>query len=187
MKMHNAATRALQIAQACEVYANAKGHQGVFLTLTLPSRYHAKRLEAGVMVGNPDHQHHLTPRKGHEELKRCWNAVRESMRRMGREAYGLRVVEPHADGTPHWHVMLWVENDVQRHAIKRLAAHNFGAGCISVSTTGAKRPFRAASYFGKYLSKADERQAKWAMCWGIKRFAAVGMVAVGELQKGGVE
>ena len=176
--------RALQVVQACESHAKTNGHHGLFITLTLPSRFHAKRLKDGEMVPNPEYEQGLDPREGQDELKRCWARVRASMHRMGYAPYGLRITEPHRDGTPHWHALMWMDNPMQVRALAYLAAHCFGAGCTQIHSFG-KSQGRASQYVSKYLSKPDQREAAWASSWGIHRFMAMGLVAAGGRAKGG--
>ena len=52
-----------------------------------------------------------TPRAAHRYLCRLWNSVLRKFEHDGIECFGIRVVEPHHDGTPHWHLLMFVHPD----------------------------------------------------------------------------
>jgi hypothetical protein len=89
----------------CEALASMAGHRGVFLTLTAPSRFHSTLRHGGK---NPKHEG-ATPRDAHEWLCKTWERARSRLGRIGVKFYGFRVAEPHHDGCPHWHALLWCE------------------------------------------------------------------------------
>lgn len=89
--------------RGCEELAEGAGHRGVFLTLTAPSRFHAVLRHGGK---NPKHDG-STPRDAHEWLTATWAKARARLARIGVRFYGFRVAEPHHDGCPHWHALLW--------------------------------------------------------------------------------
>jgi hypothetical protein len=89
--------------RGCEELAEVAGHRGVFLTLTAPSRFHAV-LRAGGK--NPNHDG-STPKDAHAWLAETWAKARARLQRAGVAFYGFRVAEPHHDGCPHWHALLW--------------------------------------------------------------------------------
>ncbi|MGK4475982.1 replication endonuclease [Aeromonas molluscorum] len=45
-----------------------------------------------------------------------WKRCRAALARRGIEYFGFGVVEPHHDGTPHWHLLLFV-NPAQQHEL----------------------------------------------------------------------
>lgn len=89
-----------------EEMAAAVGHEAVFLTLTCPSRFH--RFDAKGAT-NPawDAAGRPTPRDGQRYLCRVWARIRAEWKRQGIAPYGFRVAEPHHDGCPHWHILLF--------------------------------------------------------------------------------
>lgn len=89
--------------RGCEELAAGAGHRGVFLTLTAPSRFHSS-LRAGGK--NPAYSG-ATPRDAQDWLCDKWAKARARLHRIGVGAYGFRIAEPHHDGCPHWHVILW--------------------------------------------------------------------------------
>ena len=93
-------------AGALEDYACDNGHIALFVTWTLPSAYHARISKTGAINTNWDG---LTPKDGQRELRRQWANARRQFHREGVRPYGIRVAEPHHDGCPHWHLLLYVK------------------------------------------------------------------------------
>lgn len=84
------------------------GHVGYFLTITTPSKYHAvrkngSRIKGFLDAGCPN------PREAQVYLNDVWARIRAKAGRDNIHFYGIRVVEPHHDGTPHWHLMVFGE------------------------------------------------------------------------------
>lgn len=86
-----------------EEYADAHGDVGIFVTMTCPPRFHAYH-ESGERCADFNG---ATPREGQDYLCRIWNRVRAAAQRLDLRYYGLRVAEPHHDGTPHWHMVIF--------------------------------------------------------------------------------
>lgn len=87
-----------------------EGHVGLFITWTVPSRFHAwKQTKAGAKtVENDKFDTRLTPRDAQRHLCRQWAKCRSALARAKLPIYGFRVCEPHHDGTPHWHMLIFV-------------------------------------------------------------------------------
>lgn len=92
-----------------EEVADKMRHVGMFWTITCPSKYHsvggtnAKYAE----FGSP------TPRAAQAYLVKVWSAIRSALHRRGIQPYGFRIAEPHTDGCPHWHMLLFVAPEHQ--------------------------------------------------------------------------
>lgn len=92
-----------------EEVADRMRHVGMFWTITCPSKYHsvggtnAKYTE----FGSP------TPRAAQAYLVKVWSAIRSALHRRGIQPYGFRIAEPHTDGCPHWHMLLFVAPEHQ--------------------------------------------------------------------------
>jgi Bacteriophage replication gene A protein (GPA) len=145
-----------------EEVAQHVGHQAIFVTLTCPSHFHPQLAAGGA---NPRYgtQANPTPtvQDAQQWLCKIWAQVRAAAAREGAVYYGFRVAEPHHDGTPHWHLLLFGAKHHLRAVsgiIHRCALSEFG------SDPGAweKRvhiepidPSRGspAGYLAKYLAK----------------------------------
>lgn len=87
-----------------ELIAEARGDEAVFITVTAPSRYHATTAS-----GHPNPKWDgSTIRDSSDYLVNTFfAAVRKKLNRDGLRWYGIRVAEPHHDGTVHWHMMIF--------------------------------------------------------------------------------
>lgn len=98
--------------RGCEEYAQQAGHVGAFFTLTCPSRFHAMhapRGKAGRATKNARYDG-ATPRDAQQWLCAMWARARAKLARLGVTMYGFRVAEPHHDGCPHWHALIWFKD-----------------------------------------------------------------------------
>lgn len=178
------------------------GHDGLFLTITCPSRYHARMSKSGDK--NPNYAG-FNPRQSQDYLNRQFARVRAQLSREGIRFYGFRVVEPHHDGTPHWHLLIFVEKE---NTLKLTEIFRHYALEESPNERGAqKRRFvvehidrkkgSAAAYIAKYISKSidgygvdvdnygkDAKQSApkivvWAKTFGIRQFQQIGGPPIG--------
>jgi Bacteriophage replication gene A protein (GPA) len=102
--------------RGCEEYADAQGHHGLFLTLTCPSRFHAVLSGGKSRWAKPIRNKKYEegdPRDAQQWLCGVWAKARAKMARKKIAAYGFRVAEPHHDGCPHWHALLWFHTPEQ--------------------------------------------------------------------------
>ncbi|MAR73681.1 replication endonuclease [Halomonas sp.] len=146
-----------------EVESRRLGHLGMFYTLTTPSRFH------------PVHSHHCrrnrrydgsTPREAQQHLQQVWAKARAKLAREKLAVYGIRVVEPHHDGTPHWHLLLWMKPEAERRVTEVLREYAEAESPEElIDRRGHKTSARfkavkidhnrgtAAGYVAKYISK----------------------------------
>lgn len=83
--------------------ASRDGFVPVFVTVTLPGEWHLSPRSGE--PGDPRH----SPTDAAKEIGKRWhNALAMFHGREGK-LFGIRVAEPHADGTPHLHCVLWVK------------------------------------------------------------------------------
>ncbi|NBF72177.1 replication endonuclease, partial [Enterobacter hormaechei] len=93
-----------------EDIANEQGLAGEFYTITAPSRFHAVHSKGGFV----SQWNGLSPRDTQRYLCNVWAKARAAISRAGIHVFGFRVVEPHHDGTPHWHMLLFMQpHDVE--------------------------------------------------------------------------
>ncbi len=91
--------------RGCDEWAQARGLVGMFTTNTLPSRFHAQLFKGGK---NPKWDG-STPREGQGWLRKTWARTRAALHRERIAIFGFRIAEPHHDGCPHWHMLMWTE------------------------------------------------------------------------------
>ncbi|ENM5737201.1 replication endonuclease [Vibrio mimicus] len=91
--------------RGCEDIGNELGLQGLFLTLTTPSKYHNSYKKGGFI----DHWNGASPRDAQAYLNNVWKRIRSKLGNNEIRWFGVRVTEPHHDGTPHWHMLIWVK------------------------------------------------------------------------------
>lgn len=166
--------------RGCEEWAAAAGMVGIFTTNTTPSRYHPQTMHHGA---NPKHDG-STPRDAQGWLCKTWARARAALHRAGVGVFGFRVAEPHHDGCPHWHMLLWCEPrhlEQLRETMRRYWLKDAGdeAGAQehrfkAVNIDPAKGS--AVAYVAKYISKniddigvnghADEHAGEQAELFG---------------------
>lgn len=173
---------------------------GLFLTLTAPSAYHA-RLHHGPL--NPKYNG-ATPDTVQRYLSKVWSKIRARWAKAGIKAFGFRVAEPHHDGTPHWHMLLFFSPpdaglawEIFRAEALREDGDEDGAQEHRAQREIMDPERSATGYIAKYISKnidahgveLDEegeclasegagRARAWASMWGIKQFQQIGAVSV---------
>lgn len=146
--------------RGAEEMADECGLVGTFWTLTAPAEFHPRDHHTGRV--NPAFNG-ATPREAHAWLRDSWVKARTDMKDRGIRVMGLRVVEPHHDGCPHWHALLWCEpgqvgamrdtitaawfRELPDDAAKRRARKKWGVKCVEIDERGA------VGYVSKYVAK----------------------------------
>lgn len=141
--------------RGCEEWADSAGLVGLFTTNTCPSRFHSQRKSGGK---NPNYDG-STPGDAQKWLCKTWAACRAKLQREGLRVVGFRVAEPHHDGCPHWHMLLWCHagDAAAVAAIVRAwwlkdSGSEPGAADYRVNIK-AMIPGQASGYVAKYISK----------------------------------
>ncbi|VTN10959.1 Bacteriophage replication gene A protein (GPA) [Raoultella terrigena] len=94
-----------------ENICNELGYVGEFYTLTAPSKYHATT-KAGYRNSK---WNGASPADTQSYLTGLWARIRAKLHREEIRIFGIRVAEPHHDGTPHWHMLMFMlPEDVER-------------------------------------------------------------------------
>lgn len=137
-------------------YAKEKNLKPLFMTLTLPSKYHKlKMIKSGMFIDNPKYEGYLES-ESKQELTRMFARLRQdrSLKELGKdERVFFRITEPHEDGTPHSHILLFVPNNrVDRviEAFNRLFCKDTKANDIQNITSNINN---AVAYIMKYINK----------------------------------
>ena len=176
----------------------------LFLTLTAPSSFHATH-ETGK---NNKKWQGASPRDTQRYLNKVWAQLRAQFAKRRIGFFGFRGVEPHHDGTPHWHLLMYVKPERKDEVIQlfrkkalELDGDEFGAKKYRFKveeidpTKGS-----AIGYVAKYIAKniyagkqgkemSDEvenltllenvqRVSAWANLWGIRQFQFYGTPSI---------
>ncbi|MFZ7197777.1 replication endonuclease [Avibacterium avium] len=182
-----------------EEIAKHLGYAGEFYTLTAPSRYHTVHSQGGFVK----QWNFSNPKDTQRYLCKVFAKIRAALARKGIRPFGFRVVEPHHDGTPHWHLLLFMPQDqvqecrdIFRHYAleedgdeKGADEHRFTAKAIDWEKGSA------TGYIAKYIAKnidgyacdddKDEETGEslkdmaknvsaWASKWRIRQFQQIG-------------
>lgn len=144
----------------------------VFLTMTLPSEFHEMKQISGKLVFNPKFNG-TTPKESVKILTKHWGRLRQdrSLKELTKDQrMYYRVNEPHKDGTPHTHILLFIPKDqIDRVeiAFKRLF--------LQVGNKFEKNIRSASSYIMKYINKTlpmskDQinKQDQYINAWYVK-------------------
>ncbi|KAB7899000.1 replication endonuclease [Rouxiella sp. S1S-2] len=81
------------------------GYAGEFYTITAPSRYHATNVHGH---RNPKWEG-TSPSGTQKYICNIWAKIRAKLARKEISIFGIRVAEPHQDGTPHWHMLMFMK------------------------------------------------------------------------------
>ena len=201
-----------------ERYAASVGDVGMFITITTPSKYHPTR-QVGkgenktVQLNHGWNDEAYTPKDGQRYLCGIWSKMRTAFKDNDLQVYGMRVVEPHHDATPHWHMMLFCKRsqrkqitDIMRRYAMKEDGHERGAARNRFEAKHLNKG-GAAGYIAKYIAKnidgyaldgqLDKDTGKplkdtasavtaWASTWRIPQFKTIGLPTMGayrELRK----
>ncbi len=143
-----------------EDLANEMGCVGDFYTITAPSKYHSVHSRGGFVKN----WNGASPRDTQKYLCGVWAKIRAAYSRAGISVFGFRVVEPHHDGTPHWHLLLFMRpehvdemREIVRHYATQEDAHELNSEAARNARFLVKpidpKKGSATGYIAKYISK----------------------------------
>lgn len=181
------------------------GHAGLFFTVTCPSRMHKWATVKGGGVVQNSRYDGTTPDTAQQYLAKTWSRIRAALHRQRIKPYGFRIAEPNHDGTPHWHMLVFLpagqidalQATCWKYALKD-SPNEPGAHahrCDFKAIDAGKGT--AAGYIAKYVAKnidgygldsdlfgndaitTAQRVEAWAATWGIRQFQQIGGAPVG--------
>ncbi|SFB90366.1 replication endonuclease [Pseudoalteromonas denitrificans] len=154
--------------QACELMVRMRGteelsqmvgHVADFNTITCPSRFHAVNAKG---IPNKKYQY-LSAQDAQAYLNNVWRLARAQFSKAKLKPYGFRVVEPHHDGCPHWHMLMFAPKEDMpkiRKILKDLALRDSPEEVKRNSDIRFKsiqidsKQGSAVGYIAKYITKA---------------------------------
>lgn len=143
-----------------ETICQALGYVGEFYTLTAPAAWHAT-----TRAGYRNHKWNgASPAQTQAYFTALWARIRARLHRNGLRIFGIRVAEPHHDGTPHWHMLLFMQPaDVAavREILRELACQQDNQELASEKAKKARfhaeaidpEKGSATGYVAKYIAK----------------------------------
>lgn len=143
-----------------ENICNELGYVAEFYTLTAPSKYHATTRH-----GHRNRKWNgSSPADTQKYLSKVWSKIRAKLHRDDLRIFGIRVAEPHHDGTPHWHMLFFMRPEEAPAVQKILRDYAYQEDFHELTTRKAlKARFHAevidpdkgsaTGYVAKYISK----------------------------------
>lgn len=182
-----------------EDIADEFGYTGAFITLTAPSKFHAVHAKGGFIKN----WNGGTPRDTQKYLCNVWAKIRAKLNREHIKIFGFRVAEPHHDGTPHWHILVFMRPEDKDQVYDIMYKYALAEDCDEPGARDNRIKFEdikkekgtATGYIAKYISKnidgyqlndeIDDETGQnlkdmaknvtaWASRWGIRQFQQIG-------------
>lgn len=102
-----------QKVHALVTLAKIKGLIALFLTLTLPSKFHPFRsLKNGKIIPNKNYKFEKLEDaiiEGYQELRNIYRIFYKRVKNHSNNIYFIKVIEPHKSLVPHMHVLLFIK------------------------------------------------------------------------------
>lgn len=186
------------IAKGMEQVATKRGWDFSMLTITLPGEWHSAR--SGRASGRQSEWNESSVTDACRELQDRWNGISTRIKQLTKkhgngEGFGFAVREPHADGTPHLHVLYMAPRAalvaIRDYLLSRCEVdgetHQEPAGVFETTKTKlyhflawrsademiekGKAASSPATYLFKYLSKGVQAEdvSAWRYCAGIRQ------------------
>jgi hypothetical protein len=134
--------------------ARQRGWTPLFLTLTLPGSWHPSP-SIGGRTWTPEHH----PAAADKELQHRWARFRALLHKQGIDPEGFWSREPHSDGCPHQHAVLWID-PAQADAVRQTVAAVYpgvhGGRVVVIDETRARAETYVMFYILKSLNSTDQ-------------------------------
>ena len=182
-------------------------HAGLFFTMTCPSRMHKWTTVKGAdkRVFENTRYDGTLPGAAQKYLAKVWSRIRAKLARLGIKLYGFRIAEPNHDGTPHWHLLVFVAPEQLAELQATVLKYALQDSPNEPGATNHRVDFKlidagrgtAAGYIAKYVAKnidgfkldtdlygndgvtASHRVETWASTWRIRQFQQIGGAPIG--------
>jgi len=174
-----------------EQYADKYGYKTDLVTVTAPSRFHCVHKNGTSNITWDE----SSVRTVHQYFTNLWDCIISKFHRDNIQASGFRIVEPHHDGTPHWHFVLFTNsnhrelasNIIHKYFLKD-SPYEKGASEHRVIVKDLSQR-RKSNFKGSYILKGidlspknkskknfenSERINAWGCVWGIRQFDQFG-------------
>ncbi|ART81720.1 hypothetical protein CBP31_03005 [Oceanisphaera profunda] len=150
-----------------ENIAKEKGMTWLFITITAPANFHP----------NPSKGKNSNKGESASDAKRWrdkkWGNLRKQLQKEGfkdlrfgiNSGFGFTVIEPHKDGCPHWHILLFCKKELKeryKEIFNFYFLHSGNSSSIKIIESGydengeelkGNKVASAASYLSKYIMK----------------------------------
>jgi len=168
-----------QKVNALVAIAKSKDLQPIFMTLTLPSKFHPFRtLKDGKIIENKNYQFiklEYAIEDGYKELKKIYRVFYKRVKNFSKEIYFIKVTEPHKSLIPHMHILLFVQADllpIVKHLFFKVCKENKLQRVDFDESLLIDNIENATGYVMKYVLKTlnskDEYFKNWISGWRKK-------------------
>jgi len=168
-----------QKVHALVTLAKSESLMPIFLTLTLPSKYHPfKTLKNGKMIPNKNYKFEKLEDaiiEGYQELKGIYRIFYKRLKSHSKNIYFIKVVEPHKSLIPHMHVLLFVKEnkiDTTKKLFYKVCQENKFQRVEFDESLLTENINNAVGYIMKYILKTlnsnDEFFKRWQDGWRKK-------------------
>jgi hypothetical protein len=134
-----------------QTVAKQRGLKPLFMTLTLPSEYHRfKTTKQGKLISNSKYNN-IEPREAVKALTKMFARLRQdrALKELTKEnRIYFRVNEPHKDGTPHTHILMFLPAE-QIERVKKAFVRLFDSKANDIQDNIRS----GAAYIMKYINK----------------------------------
>ena len=139
------------ISSGLDEYAEQEGLTPIRITITLPACWHPNPTK-GRKTWTPDRD----PKTTDDALRLLWGKFRARLAKSRIRILGLRVWEPHRDGVPHLHALLYVRAEqipeIDRHLLTLCPDKGTRRTATELTIIDTTR-CRASTYISKYIRK----------------------------------
>jgi|GEM_PF-3269158 len=147
------------LCKSLERLSDSQSFKWLFITLTAPAKHHPNPSK-----GKNRYDKNIGIKSSHEYINKNWKKIRAILNRRGIPAspdsyFGFRTVEPHKDGSIHWHLIVFTAqstiDDIQKAIHEKFPTQAAAKIMLGESGPGSAK---ASSYIFKYITKAFSKK-----------------------------